>query len=173
MILVTVGTEQFPFNRLMHWIELLLDQGLIDEEVVVQYGTCTELPSGTTVYRLLSEDRFRALIDRARLVISHCGEGSVLLLDRLDKPYLLVPRAARFQEHVDDHQVELAMALAQMGVPVGWTPADLVRFLVAPSHVSVSDLSQASAALLCRRLEERFGALAGQPRRLPASPLAG
>ena len=70
--------------------------------------------------------------------LAHCGEGSEFLLDRLAKPYLLVPRAARFQEHVDDHQVELAMALA---------------------HVPLSYLSQASAALLCRRL--------------PASPLVG
>ena len=26
MILVSVGTEQFPFNRLMQWLELLIQE---------------------------------------------------------------------------------------------------------------------------------------------------
>ena len=38
MILVTVGTEQYPFNSLMDWISLLIKEGIINEEVVIQYG---------------------------------------------------------------------------------------------------------------------------------------
>ncbi len=157
MIFITVGTEQYPFNRLMQWIEILLEADLIREEVVVQYGTCTTLPSGATVYRMLKEDAFRELIERSRLVIAHCGEGTVLLLDQLSTPYILVPRSQRFQEHVDDHQVELAMALAQMEVPIGWCPGDLVRFLEQPRHASISDLSEHSAQVLSASLQRRFG----------------
>jgi UDP-N-acetylglucosamine:LPS N-acetylglucosamine transferase len=36
MIVVTVGTEKFPFDRLMHWIEELMEADLLGEEVVVQ-----------------------------------------------------------------------------------------------------------------------------------------
>ncbi len=158
MILVTVGTEQFPFNRLMQWLDLLIQKNLIDEDVVVQYGTCTYLPSGTTVYRMLKEDAFRDLIQKARVVIAHCGEGTVLLLDELQRPFILVPRSVRFQEHVDDHQVELALALTQMGVPMGWCPGDLVRFLDAPFQTSISDVTDSSALTLCRRLQARFPA---------------
>ncbi len=162
MIFITVGTEQYPFNRLMQWIEILLEEDLIQEEVVVQYGTCTTLPSGATVYRILKEDAFRELIERSRLVIAHCGEGTVLLLDQLSKPYILVPRSQRFQEHVDDHQVELAMALTQMDVPIGWCPGDLVRFLERPRHASISDLSEHSAQVLSASLQGRFaGRLTG------------
>ncbi|AFY27556.1 glycosyltransferase [Cyanobium gracile] len=156
MILVTVGTEQYPFNRLMRWLEVLREQRLIDEEIVVQYGTCTVLPSGATVYRLLKEDAFRQLIEKARAVIAHCGEGTVLMLDQMDQPFILVPRSVRFQEHVDDHQVELALALAEMGVPIGWCPGDLVRFLEAPCKTSISDVTDASARSLCRSLDHRF-----------------
>jgi UDP-N-acetylglucosamine transferase subunit ALG13 len=158
MILVTVGTEQFPFNRLMQWIDLLIQENLIEEDVIVQYGTCTYLPSGTTVYRMLKEDAFRDLIQKARVVIAHCGEGTVLLLDELQRPFILVPRSVRFQEHVDDHQVELALALTQMGVPMAWCPGDLVRFLEAPFQTSISDVTDSSAQTLCRRLQERFPA---------------
>lgn len=156
MILVSVGTEQFPFNRLMQWMELLIHQELIDEEIVVQYGTCTFLPSGTTVYRLLKEDSFRALVEKARVVIAHCGEGTVLLLDELQQPFILVPRSVRYQEHVDDHQVELALALKQMGVPIAWGPGDLVRFLAAPFKTSISDVTDSSAQSLCRSLQSHF-----------------
>lgn len=159
MILVTVGTEKFPFNRLMRWLDVLQERGIFaGEELVVQYGTCTELPAGARVYRLLREQDFQHLVRQARLVIAHCGEGTVLLLDGMDTPFLLVPRSQRFQEHVDDHQVELAQALGGMGVPIAWGPADLVRFMLAPRQVSIGDLSGTAAAAVCHRLERLFPA---------------
>jgi UDP-N-acetylglucosamine transferase subunit ALG13 len=159
MILITVGTEKFPFDRLMRWVELLLAHHLLgQEEVVVQYGTCTVIPEGTRVYRLLKEKDFQQLVQRARLVIAHCGEGTVLVLDGMDTPFVLVPRSQRFQEHVDDHQVELAQALAPHGVPIAWGPADLVRFLAHPTKVSIGDLSVAAAEVVCSRLALLFPA---------------
>ncbi|MGI0480100.1 glycosyltransferase [Geminocystis sp. CENA526] len=159
MIFVTVGTEQFPFNRLMHWIEVLLESNLIDEEIIVQYGNCTVLPTGAKVYRFVKEDMFRSLINQARLVISHCGEGTLLLLDSLDKPYILVSRSQKFKEHVDDHQIELAMAMEQMNIPVAWCPGDLIRFIYNPRQVSISDVTFQSAIALCQSLEQRFGSI--------------
>jgi UDP-N-acetylglucosamine transferase subunit ALG13 len=156
MILITVGTEQFPFNRLMSWIEVLLQTQTIQEDVVVQYGNSTILPAGARVYRFLPEDKFQELIQQARIVIAHCGEGSLLLLDSLDKPYILVARSQKYQEHVDDHQVELGLALSQINVPIAWSPGDLVRFINEPRRVSVSDVSQATAIALCHSLQSRF-----------------
>ena len=157
MILVTVGTEQYPFNRLMQWIEVLLQSEMIQEEVVVQYGNSTVLPAGAKVYQFLKEEKFQDLINEARIVIAHCGEGTLLLLDSLDKPYILVSRSQEFKEHVDDHQVELGLALSQINVPVAWCPGDLARFIDAPRKVSVADVSQTNATALCNSLQSRFG----------------
>jgi UDP-N-acetylglucosamine transferase subunit ALG13 len=44
MILVTVGTEQYPFNALMDWIGLLMREGILTEEITIQYGSSTNLP---------------------------------------------------------------------------------------------------------------------------------
>lgn len=156
MIVVTVGTEQYPFNRLMHWINLLIKQGLIQDKVVIQSGTCTVLPDDTTIHPFLKEEKFRDLLQQADLIIAHCGEGSVLLLDSLDSPYILVPRSFEFKEHVDNHQIELATALEAVNVPIARAPGDLVRFLEAPRRVAVANLSQSAAIALCQSLQNRF-----------------
>jgi UDP-N-acetylglucosamine transferase subunit ALG13 len=154
MILITVGTERFPFNRLMNWIRVLIKQGFIQEEIVVQYGSCTDYPSGVKAYSLVTQNQFQELIQQARLIIGHCGEGTFLHLGSTAKPYILVPRSQRFKEHVDDHQIELAVALAQIDIPIAWSPGDLVRFLALPREVPSAAVSATS---LCKRLKNRFG----------------
>jgi UDP-N-acetylglucosamine transferase subunit ALG13 len=163
MILVTVGTEQYAFNRLMDWISILINYKLIQEEVIVQYGTCSKLPPGVTVYKTLKGDRFAELINQARLIISHCGEGSILQLEETNKPYILVPRSSRFKEHVDDHQVELAIALAQGGAAVAWSPGDLCRFLDSHQKQPLPLLSSAAVNTLCQRLHARFNSRMPNP----------
>ena len=135
MILITVGTEKFPFNRLMTWIENLIAQSIIQperEEIVIQYGTCTIIPNGVKSHAVLKETDFLSLVEKARLIIAHCGEGTIDLLALINKPFILVPRSHRFQEHVDDHQVELAQQLATQGMPIANSPEDLVSFLAEP-----------------------------------------
>jgi UDP-N-acetylglucosamine transferase subunit ALG13 len=158
MILVTVGTERFPFNRLMTWLEALIQAGFLnpdDEDIVVQSGTCTIVPPGVRVYQLLPEAQFQKLIQQARLVIAHCGEGSSVMLEQSGKPYILVPRCHAKGEHVDDHQIEMATAFAQAGVPIAWSPADIVRFLVAPERGSIT-VPEIALRDVCQRIQTRF-----------------
>jgi UDP-N-acetylglucosamine transferase subunit ALG13 len=153
MILVTVGTEKYPFNRLMRWMQLLIDRGFIHDELVIQYGSCTVWPSGVTVSSLFSQEQFKELISRADFIISHCGEGTLLLLDASRKPYILVPRSRRYAEHVDDHQIELAKALAQLEFPIAWSPGDLVRFLAKPIKIPPGTFSTSE---FCQNLKTLF-----------------
>jgi UDP-N-acetylglucosamine transferase subunit ALG13 len=160
MILVTVGTEKFPFNRLMHWIDTLLHHNFLQEnreEIVVQYGSCTYLPAGVKIYQILPEAKFRKLMQQADLIIAHCGEGSINILEETETPFILVPRSQSFREHVDDHQVELASALFQSGVPIAWSPGDLVRFIANPQRVALANFPEAALLNLSLRLENRFG----------------
>jgi UDP-N-acetylglucosamine transferase subunit ALG13 len=132
MILVTVGTEQFPFHRLLQWVERAIQKGCICEEVLIQSGACTITIAGVTQVPLLEPETFDRAIASARLVISHCGEGSFLKLRSLGKPFLLVPRRHGLGEHIDDHQWDLANALSAIGTPVGRMPQDIERFLRTP-----------------------------------------
>jgi anti-anti-sigma factor len=129
MIFVTVGTEQYPFNALLDWIDILIRYGIIHEEVVIQYGSSTRLPDRVKINKFLPEKEFVDAIEHADVVIAHCGEGTASLLEDMGKPYVLVPRTYDFREHVDDHQIEMADDLEKQGIAIARSPGDLVKFL--------------------------------------------
>ena len=155
MILVTVGTEQYPFNALMDWIRLLMQEGLITEEVTIQYGSSTSLPDNVKVSKVIPEMQFKEMIEQSSAVIAHCGEGSALLLEEFDKPYILVPRTVKFHEHVDDHQLEMADDLENQGVLIARSPADLVKFLKLIT-IPHSSPNFAEDEPLCKYLSDRY-----------------
>jgi len=135
MILITVGTEKFPFDRLMLWVKQLIDEKILrpdQERIVIQYGSCTVVPDGTQAFSLLPAEDFKSLMRQARLIIAHCGEGTLNTLLDSGRPFVLVPRSHRFGEHVDNHQLDMAQALSERNVPVAYSPGDLARFIAAP-----------------------------------------
>ena len=155
MILVTVGTEQYPFNALMDWVGLLMKEGLITEEITIQYGSSTSLPDNVKVSKVMPEAQFKEMIEQSSAVIAHCGEGSALLLEEFDKPYILVPRTVKFHEHVDDHQLEMADDLENQGVLIARSPADLVKFLKLIT-IPHSAPNFAEDEPLCKYLSDRY-----------------
>lgn len=115
MIFVSVGTERFPFDRLVRAVDDLAVR-LDGEPVFVQLGHCTYQPQRCQWTTLLPYRDLMEQLSRARIVVSHAGTGIVLLCARLGKIPIVVPRRRCFGEHVDDHQLELAQRMAQAGV---------------------------------------------------------
>ncbi len=112
MILVTTGTNAPAFDRLLQEVEAMD----IDEAVVVQHGPSALRPAGATCVDYVSFDRFVELVREARIVVTHAGVGSILVTLMNGKRPFVVPRLARFGEHVDDHQLELGRRLSEIGV---------------------------------------------------------
>lgn len=159
MILVTVGTEKFAFDRLMSWIDNLIQQNFIDpkrEEIVIQYGSCQILPTGVKSYSLLPQNEFQNLLAQARIVIAHCGEGTIDLLGEIAKPFILVPRNRNFAEHIDDHQIELARQLARQGIPIANSLEELEGFLKNPVVTKVKNIPTSYYAKASLMLEAQF-----------------
>ncbi|KAF7791313.1 hypothetical protein EIP86_002327 [Pleurotus ostreatoroseus] len=63
--------------------------------------------------------------ERADLVISHAGSGTILDVLRLHKPLIVVPNSTL----MDDHQQELASALAGLGHVKAATVSDLAEVI--------------------------------------------
>ena len=169
MILITVGTEKFPFNRLMKWVNQLIAQNLIQptlEEVIIQYGSCTLIPEQADSYKLLPASKFVSLVEQADIIIAHCGEGTIDLLTSLNKPFIFVPRSGKHLEHVDDHQIELAEQLEKKGVAIAQSYSELASFLESPQvgDINTAKLSPskyyAQASLMLERQFETEEVLA-------------
>lgn len=113
MILVTVGTHTQAFDRLLLAADALAGQ--VQEEVVIQRGVSTCPIQHAQSFDFVDEAAMRAWVEQARVVISHAGAGSILDALVHNRPLVLAPRLAHYGEVVDDHQLELAQALAQRG----------------------------------------------------------
>lgn len=105
MILVLTGTHHQPFDRLVAAAEGLAQRG---EEVVIQRGVSRVPAPHATVQDWFTPEALDALADRAEVVISHGGPGSLFLAWERGRLPILVPRRAALGEHVDDHQVRFA-----------------------------------------------------------------
>jgi UDP-N-acetylglucosamine transferase subunit ALG13 len=131
MILVTVGTGEQQFDRLLRCIEALS----FEESFVVQYGSSNVRPRGTTSVGFMPFADLLAHIREARAVVTHAGVGSTMTALSAGKRPIVMPRRRRFGEAVDDHQVELAQRLAEAGlVVIAEDAEDLEAALRAPPY---------------------------------------
>lgn len=121
LIFVTVGTHEQPFDRLIEAVDLLKEAGWIQDDVVMQTGACTYAPCFCVWRRMFSYDEMQKYMNEARLIITHGGPASFMMALQRGKMPIVVPRQARYGEHVNNHQVEFVRRLADhmgMIIPV-------------------------------------------------------
>lgn len=81
-----------------------------------QLGDTTRADLPGTTYQQLDAGDFARLSKEADVVITHAGAGTILdLLGRGIYP-VVVPRRASRNEHVDDHQSQIAGLLRSRGI---------------------------------------------------------
>ena len=120
MIFATVGTHAQPFTRFLAALAALPD------DVVVQYGHNPPPDGVCEAVAFMPFDVLNAHMREADVVVTHAGVGSVLCARQAGHVPVVVPRLHRFDEHVDDHQLELVAALGADGHVIGVTDmADL------------------------------------------------
>jgi UDP-N-acetylglucosamine transferase subunit ALG13 len=112
VILVTVGTNETPFDRLLRAAGTLVDL----DELVVQYGSSDLRLDGARCVDFLPFDQLTELVASARVVVTHAGAGSVLVCLAVGKRPVVMPRLHAFGEAVDDHQLIFARQLAGAGL---------------------------------------------------------
>ncbi len=113
MIFVTVGTHEQPFNRLLECIDKMKKDRVVDEEVIIQTGFSTYEPRYCIWSKLLPYKQMVENVANARIVITHGGPASFIMPLQIGKTPIVVPRQKKFDEHVNDHQVEFTMAVSQ------------------------------------------------------------
>lgn len=110
MIFVSVGTQKFQFNRLIKAIDNLALSGELSDRIIAQIGYCNYSPKSIEFYSFLSPEDFERNINMCDIVVTHSGVGTIVKGLKAGKPVIVVPRLAKYGEHVDDHQIEIADA---------------------------------------------------------------
>lgn len=113
MIFVTVGTHEQPFNRLIKAVDELKRDGVITEDVIMQTGFSTYEPQYCKWRKLIPYQDMIKNVENARIVITHGGPASFIMPLQIGKTPIVVPRQHKFEEHINDHQVEFARNVAE------------------------------------------------------------
>jgi len=154
MIVVTTGTNETPFDRLVTAGGMLAGE----ERVVIQHGSSRLRPSGVELVDFLAFDELAELVAEARVVVTHAGVGSVMLALGRGKVPIVMPRLAAFGEAVDDHQATFGRRVAMAGlVRMVEDPASLLAAVHDPRPAAVAGFGERHRGALHAELEEVIG----------------
>ena len=115
MILVTLGTQNNSFHRLLEEVQKNIDNGKIKEEVVVQSGYTKFNSPNMKILDEVPQDEFAKLVDKADVIITHGGVGSIITAITKGKKVIAVPRLGKYNEHVNDHQIQIVETFSNQG----------------------------------------------------------
>ena len=105
MILVTLGTQKEQFTRLLDYIE----NSNIKDKIIVQAGHTKYESKKMEIFDFIPYEKMEDVI------ITHSGTGSVLTPLKKGKKVIVCARLSKYEEHVDDHQVELLEVFYEEG----------------------------------------------------------
>jgi UDP-N-acetylglucosamine transferase subunit ALG13 len=95
-------------------------QPSLDEDVVVQHGHTPrrEGAPGVSWIEFAPYERILALCESASAIVSHAGVGTIMTALATRRVPVVIPRLARHEEHVDDHQLQIARAFEERSLVV-------------------------------------------------------
>ncbi|RFA15152.1 hypothetical protein B7R21_03725 [Subtercola boreus] len=129
-IFVTLGTiEPYRFDSM---VDAVLRTAPADAEIVWQLGCTTRRDLPGTSFTEISAADFERYSVESDVVVTHSGVGSIMNLLALGSHVVVIPRRKSRNEHVDDHQEQVARDLGERGLCVvaeapELTTADLVQ----------------------------------------------
>ncbi len=124
-VVVTVGTQEtYSFRRLFERLVKILPSST---DVLWQTGATDVSGLGIVSRDTVPAAELEAAIAKADVVIAHAGTGSALTAFDAGKCPVLVPRLAKYGEHIDDHQQQIAAELHRRGLAVNSAVEELTE----------------------------------------------
>src|ERR1700722_6490702 len=120
MIFVVLGTWEMPFTRPLVQIDEAVRQGLIREPVVVQSGRTPYESPNMKLVPFFGREELEQMYEEAALVICQAGVGSIMHGLRKHKKVIAIARLSKFDEHIDDHQLEILEVFSKSGALLEW-----------------------------------------------------
>ncbi len=115
MILVTLGTQDKDFSRLLFAIEKQIVKGNIKEKVIVQSGFTKFHSEHMHIVDFMSSEELDDLISSCDILITHGGVGSIVAALKNNKKIIAAARLKKYKEHTNDHQKQIIEKFAKEG----------------------------------------------------------
>ncbi len=168
LVLVMVGTDHHPFDRLVDWMdEWARNQTDGYVRVVVQHGR-THAPRTAEGRDFIPRRELDELIAEAAVVVCHGGPSTIVETRRRGLSPIVLARSAQLGEHVDDHQQRFVRLMSDRGMirlisDRGELFHALNEAVVTPLAVDTSVADDPSQSAL--RLGQLVAELVAQPPR--------
>lgn len=112
-VVVSVGTDRHPFDRLIEWIDEWR-AAHPSVSVVVQHGESRK-PEVAVGKDWIPHTDLRELFTRASVVVTHGGPSTIMEVRSAGHMPVVMARNPEFGEHVDDHQMRFVEHLDRNG----------------------------------------------------------
>lgn len=140
MILIVLGTQKFQLNRLLEKMDELVADGTITQEVYAQIGYSDYIPQHYEFTQFMDKDLFEQKISECEILVAHSGVGTIISGLNHRKPVIVFPRLVKYNEHVDDHQLEIAQSFSEQNFVLTCDTADkLADMIDKASHHKFSE----------------------------------
>lgn len=110
MIFVTVGSRNYPFDRLFEKLDALYEEGILTEPMFAQIGTALYQPKYYQYKAFISPEEFSDKIRESDIVVTHGASGSIMKALNAGKKVIAVTRLKKYGEHINDHQIQNNLA---------------------------------------------------------------
>ncbi|HLN53774.1 MAG TPA: glycosyltransferase [Lentimicrobium sp.] len=134
MIFVVVGTQE-PFDRLIQYLDEWSSlSGFKDIEA--QISKAKYFPGNFPFFDFIPPAEFDERFNKADLIISHAGMGTIISALQYSKPIIVMPRLAKYKEHRNDHQLATAISFSKLNyVKTAFNKDELFDALNERSHL--------------------------------------
>lgn len=107
MILVSLGTQDRQFTRLLEAVEKQIKLGNIKEKVIVQAGETKYESDCMEIFDLIPSKEFLKLLEECSLLITHGGVGTIIDGLHHHKKIIAAARLCEYGEHQNNHQKQI------------------------------------------------------------------
>ena len=107
MILITLGTQDKEFTRILRKVDELIEKKVIKEEVIVQAGHTKYESKNMKIFDYVPKKKLEEYMEKCDFIITHAGVGTIFDALKKDKKIIAIPRLAKYKEHNNDHQLEI------------------------------------------------------------------
>lgn len=138
-VFVTVGNRREPFDRLLEVADAVVAGSRGRLHGAAQIGYSHFRPRALDAEPFWTRDAFERAIQECDIVVCHAGVGAChIALQSGHRPIVMARRRA-LGECVNDHQTEIARALAAKGrVSVAETAQQLAALMKEPTRIAVA-----------------------------------